>query len=427
MKLAYLAIIVAAMLVLTALGTIYMFQNQFETDVINNDIPANDDIFPPLGNMTFQDAVNSFGFTLFQEIFSRNTGNQFVSPYSIFTALAMTYEGARGDTADEMATVLNIEQDNTSFHTYVQNLYNEFNAESSEYNLSTANALWVRKNLQLLDSYLSVIRDYYGGDATEVDFTQAVMAAAIINRWVENQTNKLIKNLVPADAISPSTGLILTNAIYFKGIWKTQFESANTTDRPFTTQEGSEHNVPAMQFVDTHDWFNYGETDEVQILELPYTGDSISMVAVLPKETYQLSTIIDSLDTNILSEWLSTLSPEKLDIYLPKFKVESSYSLAELLAHLGMQIPFTPSADFSGITGAPDLFISNVLHKAYIDVNEEGTEAAAATAVIMELTAHPGEEPERIIFDCDHPFLYMILHKETGTILFMGTINDPTA
>jgi serpin B len=185
--------------------------------------------------------------------------------------------------------------------------------------------------------------------------------------------------------------------------------------------------VPTMVIYDTVERFRYTETEVVQVLELPYTGEEVSMLIVLPKEVDVFDVLAD-LDTDMLTGWTRSLADTEVDIYLPSFEVESSYSLVNSLISLGMQLPFGSGADFSGITGGPDLLISDVLHKAFIEVNEEGTEAAAATAVIMELTAAPGgEEPERVVFDCDHPFLYMIQHQETGTILFMGVLDNPVA
>jgi serpin B len=424
MKLKYIVSILAAFIIISAAVFVVVLQNQPGSDIIDEDIIPDDEEPTPLGNLSFHDAVNSFAFDIFKEVHEANEGNLFISPYSIFTALAMTYEGARGETAEEMAKVLNVKQDNESFHLYMKNLYEVLNTKNEEYNISTANALWVKENLQLLEAYLNVIREYYGGDATEVDYSNPTESAAIINQWVENQTNGLIKDLITADAISPLTALILTNAIYFKGIWKTQFDPVNTTNRTFETNAETSVEAPTMSLIDTEDVFYYTETDDLQILELPYTGDDISMIILLPKNN-DLSTAIDTIDIEMFSEWTGSMVETKVDIHLPKFKVETSYSLGDYLIDLGMNIPFTSDADFSGITGGRDLFISKVLHKAFIDVNEEGTEAAAATAVIMELTVNGGSS--RIVFDCNHPFMYLIQHKQTETILFMGSISDPLA
>jgi serpin B len=394
-----------------------------ESDIIEEEsIGDKDDESPLLGNLTFKEAVNAFAFSMFKDLNKANEGNLFISPYSIFTALAMCYEGAKGETADQMADVLAIEQDNASFHNYMKNLYELLNSENNEYNISTANALWIREDYRLLESYLNIIKTVYGGGATEVDFSDAQKAADIINQWVENNTNGLIKDLILPDYINIFTTLILTNAIYFKGIWKYQFGSENTTDRDFKKPSDETIKVPTMQLLNTENSFNYTETDDVQMLELPYSGDDISMLIFLPKNN-DISNLIVNIDDSKLSTWKDSMEEITLDIYLPKFKVESKYELQDHLNNLGMVIPFTSAADFSGMNGVRELYISKVIHKAYIDVNEEGTEAAAATAVIMERFSIGG--PEEIIFDCNHPFLYLIQHKQTGTILFLGSILNP--
>jgi serpin B len=333
----------------------------------------------------------------------------------------MTYEGARGETADEMANALSVEQDNESFHIYMKNLYEILNTNNAKYDVYTANALWIKENLQLLEIYLNVIREYYAGDATEVDYSNPAEVAAIINQWVENQTNGLIKDLITEDAINPLTALILTNAIYFKGIWKIQFDPVNTVNRIFKTTEETSVEVSTMSLVDNEDVFYYTETDDLQILELPYTGDDISMVILLPRNN-ELSSVIDAIDNDMFSTWTESMVETNVDIYLPKFTVETSYKLKDHLTALGMNISFTSSADFSGITGGRDLIISQILHKAYIDVDEEGTEAAGATSVHAII---PSEAPPNVTFNADHPFIFLIQHNETGTILFMGKICNP--
>jgi serpin B len=424
MNVKLLASIVVVFIVISAAGVAVIIQIYSDSNIINEDIIPDNGKPGPVGNQTFPDAVNTFAFNFFRELYSSDNDNMFISPYSIFSALAMTYEGAKENTAEEMADVLGIKQDNTSFHMYVKTLYEEFNAETIQYNISTANALWVRKNLELLEPYLTIIRDYYGGYATEVDFTNPTKSAEIINQWIENKTNGLIKDLITESAIDPLTALILTNAIYFKGIWKTQFAPENTTERTFNTQAGDSIDVPTMSLTNTKDIFNYTETENIQMLDLPYTGNDISMLILLPKNG-DLSSIINTIDTSTFSEWINSMVENMVDIYLPKFKIETSYTLNQYLQNLGMKIPFSTSADFTGIIGSGGLFISQILHKAFIDVNEEGTEAAAATAVIMTLSQNGGSS--RIVFNCDHPFLYIIQHRHTGTILFMGTINDPSA
>ena len=427
MKLNLIVSVIVALTIISA--SVLVLTNEKETDQDiseENQKSNNDDTSIVLGNISsFDEAVNVFGFNMFKQLNEENDGNIFFSPYSIFTALAMTYEGARNKTADEMSSVLNVEQNNESLHNYMKSLYEYLNKENDDYNISTANALWVNENFKLLEDYLKIIKDYYGGDATEVDYGNPQEAAGIINQWVESNTNGLIKDLITEGVISPLTRLILTNAIYFKGTWKVQFDPDNTTDRDFEISSGNRVEVSTMNLIETEDIFNYTETNTLQILELPYTSNDLSMIILLPKNN-DLSNIIDSVDNDKLSGWKESMVEKSLDIYLPKFEIETKYSLKETLKQLGMMDPFTTAADFSGITGGKDLFISNVIHKAFVEINEEGTEAAAATAVIMDLTSVNGGGSSRIVFDCDHPFMYLIQHKETGTILFMGSINDPS-
>ena len=415
---------------LLIMGTALVVVTKDNVVIKKNTSEQDDDKTPPLGNITsFDDAVNAFNFDFFRKLNSDpdNEGNIFYSPYSVFTALAMTYEGSGGLTAEEMESVLHIEQNNDSFHLYMKSLYEYLN-ENSEYNISTANALWVNNNYDLLEDYVNIIETYYGGKASDIDYSDPQVAADIINDWVESQTNNLIKDLVPASAIDPIlTMLILTNAIYFKGTWEIMFDEDNTTDRDFTNTDGDVTQVDTMKIIDTEDNFNYIENDEMQMLELPYSGDDISMMIILPKDGTDTDDIISSINKDTYNDWIDEMYETELDLYLPKFKFETSYTLNDYLKELGMQKAFTGNADFSGMFGLYDIYISSVIHKAFIEVNEEGTEAAAATAVIMALTsAEPTEPPQRIVFDCDHPFLFTIHHKETNTILFMGQVENPS-
>jgi serpin B len=338
----------------------------------------------------------------------------------------MTYEGAHGLTAEEMASVLNIQQDNESFHQYMQELYTYLN-ESSEYNISTSNALWPRIGYQLLQDYIDIIETFYGGTVSEIDYSNPEQAAEIINSWVENRTNNLIQDLVAPSEIDPVlTYLILTNAIYFKGAWEIEFDKDNTTDREFTTSSGERIDVPTMCLVNTEDSFNYTENDNFQVLELPYNGNEISMMIFLPKDDYESSDIVNSMNKDTYSELIDSMTIREVDIYLPKFKIKTPlYELNDYLKNMGMTTAFGFDADFSGLDGVGKLYINKVLHKAFIEVNGEGTEAAAATAVMMVLKSTGGDDMTRLEFDCDHPFLFTINHKETGTILFMGTIENP--
>ena len=418
-KFRYLISIVVIVVILIASIVFVTINNN--TNFTKNEKQADNDHSKPVANFSyFGNAVNDFSFKIFKQLYDENEGNIFISPYSIFTALAMTYEGARGDTANEMASVLSIQQDNISFHNYMKSLNDQLN-DKIFCNVSTANALWLNKDLRFLENYLDIIKNYYDGNSTNIDFSNPEIAADIINRWVENKTNGLITDLLTKDNIDPFlTAMILTNAIYFKGNWAIQFDPSNTTNRGFTLPTGNSIDVPTMSMVETYDYFNYTETDDLQILELPYSGNEYSMIIVLPKEN-DLSSVINSIDNNDLSDWVGSFEEKKVDIYFPKFELESKYSLKDALIKLGMAKSFTGSADFSGITTEYGLWIDDVIHKAYVKVNEEGTEAAASTASVIVFT---GIEP-KLVFNVDHPFIFMIQHKDTGTILFMGSVGNP--
>jgi len=420
---------ILVIITLIAGAVILMNSNDVADDLTNDD---EQHISPDINigaEIEFRESANHFAFDLLKQFFNQSEYNEnlFYSPYSIFTALAMAYEGAKGNTADEMADVLNIEQDNTSFHQYVHYLYTQFNG-NEEYNIHTANALWSQYDFPILSEYVETVEEYYHAESNLIDFSYPQNASEIINQWVEDKTNDLIQDLISPDAITPNlTKLILTNAIYFKGAWKVQFDPVNTSDQLFTLSNGDSVDVSMMSLIDTDDVFNYTETDEMQILELPYTGDNLSMVILLPKETIELASIINSLDEESYIQWLDSMEEVELDLYLPKFTIETPlFSIKEMLWDLGIHDAFSSNADFSGITGDQTLFIESVLHKAFVDVNEEGTEAAAATAVVMKYKAVMPGENERIVFNCDHPFIYLIQDNVTNTILFIGILDDPT-
>jgi len=425
--------IIAIIVSLLILGTavVVLTTNYHPTSITEETEKPKNESPIQLGNITsFDDAVNAFSFDIFKNFLNdtQNEGNIFTSPYSIFTALAMTYEGAKNTTADEMKKVLNIEQNNESFHEYMQSLYQYLNT-NEDYNISTANALWIKENYPLLNEYKDLILTYYGGNSTDMDFSNPEHAAKIINEWIENKTHNLIKNLITSGNIDPVlTDLILTNAIYFKGTWQIQFDDKNTTEKPFETSDGTYTDVETMRFIGTHVRFNYTENEIMQIVELPYTGNEISMTILLPKEGNTTQDIIHSMNHVSYKELIDSMYNTELDIYLPKFKIETPlYTLNNYLTKLGMPTAFTGDADFSGMNGFGQLCISKVLHKAFIEVNEKGTEAAAATAVIMVTSAYPGQNvTPRIVFDADHPFIFLIQQKITSTILFMGEVTDPS-
>jgi serpin B len=354
----------------------------------------------------------------YKEIIKTNDGNVFFSPWSLESALSMTYEGAKGQTATEMQSVLKIPAELTARGPAFAKLFNEINAPGKKYNLSTANALWVEQTYNLLDSFTGTVGKYYGGGVKNVDFKNDVEGSRqTINTWVAAQTMDKIRDLIPSGVIDDMTKLVLTNAVYFKGTWKTQFDKAKTYEAEFTKSPSETVRAQMMSMGDKS--FKYTEDDELQLLEMPYTGDELSMVVLLPKG--DLSALEASLSSERLEILRGDASEQELPVYLPKFKFETKYMLGDMLAAMGMPTAFTGLADFSGMSGARDLFISEVIHQAYVDINEEGTEAAAATAVVMKTTAIM----DPLVFRADHPFLFLIMKGDT--ILFMGRVMDPTA
>jgi serpin B len=365
---------------------------------------------------------NAFAVDLYGKLRAAD-GNLFFSPESISTALAMTYAGARGPTAEQMAKTLHFTLDQEHLHPALGALMADLNGGGKKrgYQLSVANALWGQKGHDFLPAFLTLLKDDYGAGMHEVDFLKDTEGARqTINGWVEKQTQDKIKDLIAKDVLPPDTQLVLTNAIYFKGDWNTQFKKDATRDGPFQVSAKDKVNVPLMN--QTGD-FPYFEGDGLQGLEMPYVGKDLSMVVLLPKKADGLPDLEKTLSADRLSDWLSKLHTDEVMVALPKFKLTSQFSLKDTLSAMGMLDAFTDRADFSGMDGQKDLFISAVVHKAFVDVNEEGTEAAAATAVIAQPTA------ARIspVFRADHPFIFLIRDRRSGSILFVGRVVNPKA
>jgi len=362
---------------------------------------------------------NTFALDLYAQL-KEEEGNLFFSPYSISTALAMTYAGARSDTALQMAQVLHFNLLQNDLHPAFSNLSQGLSTAPGEsgYQLDIANALWGQQGYPFLKEFLSLIKQSYGGGFFEVDFGATERARQTINHWVEEKTENKIKELLLKGDIDALTTLVLTNAIYFKGYWSSKFKTENTKDIPFKLTTGEESNTPTMY---QKSKFNYAENDMIQILEMPYIGDKLSMVILLPKEKGTIKQLENRLTVENLKNWLLMLRSQEVNVWIPKFKTTSRFYLEESLKQMGMPDAFSlPPADFSGITGINDLFINKVIHKAFVDVNEEGTEAAAATAVVMTKGISMAKA-----FKADHPFIFMIRDKHSGSILFLGRIMNP--
>ncbi|MCD4770999.1 serpin family protein [archaeon] len=366
-------------------------------------------------------ANNQFAFDLYSKLDESEQGNIFYSPYSISTALAMTYEGAKGQTADEMKSVFHFPE-NDILRPNSAAIYNNINKEGKDYELKTGNALWAQYDYQFLEDYTSRVEKYYGGKLANLDFKQETeKSRQIINTFIEEQTNDKIKNLIPEGVLDSMTRLVLTNAIYFKGTWEWEFDESNTREQDFKITSTDIVKTPMMHMSPEKTTFNYADTEDLQILELPYKGGDISMLILLPTEN--LNSIEPSLTAEKLNEYKTQMTETKLDsISFPKFEFDSKYFMKGTLSTMGMPTAFG-NADFSGMDGTKNLQISQVIHQAFVKVDEKGTEAAAATAVVMRETSM---SPTRNIFRADHPFIFIIQEKETGNILFIGRVNDPT-
>ncbi|MGV7976404.1 MAG: serpin family protein [Anaerolineaceae bacterium] len=368
-------------------------------------------------------ANNAFALALYRQL-AGNEGDLFYSPYSIYTALMMAYAGAAGETAAQMEQALAIELPGSDVHAAL-NALNLTLLNNSQFDgkpvfsFNVANQLWGQKDFAFNEQFLNTLSANYNADLKTVDFNDSENARALINLWVAAQTNDKIKDLIPAGVLNALTRLVLTNAVYFKAAWMNQFDPSKTALGSFTLADGSQVDVPMMHAQRSMQAF---VNEGLEVVELPYEGGMYSMVLVMPAQG-SLADFEASLDADRLDAVLGSLSTASVTLSMPKFKLESSFGLSETMKTLGMTDAFTPGiADFSGMEDTRSLYISDLLHKAYVDVNEEGTEAAAATAVVVGMTSMPAEN-HTISFD--HPFLFLIRDIQTNTILFMGRLADP--
>jgi len=352
-------------------------------------------------------------------------GNLFLSPYSISTCLAMTFAGARGDTATQMAQTLHFGTNQNQLAASFNELQEQLNQEQEKngMELDFANGIWAQKDHVFLAAFLDVARQSYGANLRQIDFrTRSETARTEINDWVGHETKGKITDLIQPGVVNPATQLVLVNAIYFKGQWAREFDKQNTANAPFSVTSTQKLPVPLMNL--TAD-FKYAEVGGLQLLELPYAGDGFAMVVLLPRDVDGLKNLENLLNKQTLDHWLTQARELNVAVLLPKFKLAAQFSLAKPLGEMGMTDAFSPGADFSGMDGERDLFISAVVHKAFVDVNEEGTEAAAATGVVMRMNAVRMPRPTPI-FRADHPFIFLIRDLHSGSILFLGRVVDPT-
>jgi serpin B len=383
--------------------------------------------------------------------------NLFISPYSISTAFAMVYSGARGNTAKEIADILcfpqvGFEQVASDFNVLQKHL--QANQEAAGFQLNLANSLWLQKGYDFVPEFLELNKKYFDAGLSELDFTQSEDARKTINDWVEKQTKEKITDLIPAGMIDGLTRLILTNAIYFKGNWVIPFKEENTKPADFNVTKDKKVQVQMMY---QKERYKYAKTDDMELLQIPYGLDEVSMIIMeisrdnnriisgdlgyndagkltreQLKELPNLSMLIllpksiGDLDINLktLESYIQKMKEQEVEVYLPKFKFScDTIELKDILIEMGLKDAFTGRADFSGINPQKELFISNVLHKTFVEVNEKGTEAAAASSLRMMMDIPPAPPP---IFRADRPFIFIIRDNKTESILFMGRVVNPS-
>jgi serpin B len=370
------------------------------------------------------EAGNHFAFDLYGRL-RTEPGNLFFSPASISAALAMTYAGADGRTAEEMADVLHFTLPGEPLHAaYASFLGGVSSGSDTTYELRIANRLWGQEGFRFLPPFLDVTREHYGAELAQVDFAGATeQARQQINAWVADQTNQKIQDLLPSGVLDNLTRLVLTNAIYFKGKWADPFREGATQDAPFFVSADRTIDVPLMAQQET---YSYLASDELQILELPYEGRALSMLVLLPRRVDGLADLEERLSAENFAEWSSALARREVRVFLPRFKLTSQFKLSDTLAAMGMPSAFdAKEADFSRMSSErDDIYISAVVHEAFVDVNEEGTEAAAATGAVASVTSAPAREPE--VFRADRPFAFLIRDNATGSVLFLGRVTNPS-
>ena len=365
----------------------------------------------------------AFGLTLYGQV-AASRGNLFLSPYSVSTCLAMTYAGAGGETAGQMSQVLGFGADQAQLALMFGELQHELESvqQQGAIELNIANALWTQEGYPFLPAFLGTATTQYQASVSQADFmTQAAVATAEINNWVAQKTENKIQIILAPGMLDSLTRLVLANAIYFKGLWAQPFAPTNTSRQLFHISGSNQVDVALMHQPSVS--ANYLDAGQFQAVELPYGSNQVSMLILLPHQVDGLPELEQQLSPELLSAVLAGMQQRDVEIFLPRFTLESSFGLKDPLAEMGMPDAFQPGvADFSAMDGAKDLFISLVLHKAWGEVNEQGTEAAAATVVTIGTTA----VFTRAVFRADHPFIFFIRDTQSGSLLFIGRLSEPS-
>jgi serine protease inhibitor len=377
------------------------------------------DVRSQLKSAQMVSASNTFGLNLFMKINELAPDkNLFISPFSTLEALSMTYNGAASNTKDEMASVLGFTQySDKEVNEYNQSLTNALLKADGKIKFEVANSIWYDQDFHVIQYFLDINHDYYDAEVTSLDFTSPD-AVTTINNWVNAKTHEKIQTII--DAIPPGVVMYLINAIYFKGTWKFEFDKSKTIKTDFFHENGTsvQHDQMSMEAE-----LNYYSSDDLQAIELPYGDGAFNFVIMLPKGDKSINEVITGLNDTEWSDIMSAMSKVKVVVRIPKFKLELYSLLNDPLKAMGMTSAFC-AADFTRIDSAGGLYITRVIHKTYINLDEEGTEAAAVTAVEIGKVSYPNpDEPK--YFVANRPFIYAITEKSTGAILFMGKMLDP--
>lgn len=366
--------------------------------------------------------ANAFAFDVYKKLAQSSDNNIFFSPVSISMALGMTYAGANGETKQQMAKALRFPADDKNFHKQIGNLMNELLSKGSKgVEISLANQQWADKSYKFRCKYLCEVKRAYKAPVKRLDFrNKSDESRLVINKWVEDQTRERIKDLLPGGSITNLTTLVLTNAIYFKGQWDSKFQEEDTNNEPFKTASGKEVQARMMN---AKEKYNIYQGNGIKLLELPYAGKDFSMLVLLPNEETSLPQVEKQLTLDEINRYIDLMIESEVRIGLPKFKFESKAELKPVLSELGMPIAFSNTADLSRMARNKELKIDEVYHKAFVEVSEEGTEAAAATAVVIvrKSISIP------VDFIANRPFMFMIRENKNGNILFMGRVNNPNS
>ena len=394
----------------SGVGILYISED-VSSDVLVND---DDSTIGPSGQ-------KDFVFAFYSEIAEKDEeSNIFFSPLSISTAFSMAYEGAKENTASEMQQVFGLESDDAKRQKAISELLSRFNHKDDWYKLQVANALWIKDGYKIKQDYLDAVKTHYSNTVDNVDF---VTDDGInkINSWVREKTNDKIENILVPGSTDELTRMIITNAVYFKGKWSSEFNPKNTSEKQFWTDNDNSVTVSMMK--QPVDIYNYAKTENLQALELNYLGGDISMVVLLPKDRDGIQSLEYSMDKKKFDVIKDSMTRQPLTVEIPKFEFETQYNLISPLQSLGLHDAFDENnADFQGITDE-QVYLAKAVHKAFVNVNEEGTEAAAITALVARVTSGPPEPVDDFV--ADHPFMFIIQEKETGEILFIGKLVNP--